>query len=68
MKLNPKDLANYIFLEFYSVLICDEDLFEAVHILQLAKKMSIVHVNIIKRHKEDKEFYIDVINEINLIK
>lgn len=65
---NPKDVANYVFLEFYSVLICDEDLFEAVHILELAKKMAIVHINMIKRNKEDKEYYSQIIKEINLIK
>ncbi len=65
---NPKDVANYVFLEFYSVLICDEDLFEAVHIVELAKKMAIVHINMIKRNKEDKEYYSQIIKEINLIK
>jgi len=65
---NPKDVANYVFLEFYSVLICDEDLFEAVHILELAKKMALVHINMIKRNKEDKEYYSQIIKEINLIK
>ncbi len=65
---NPKDVANYVFLEFYSVLICDEDLFEAVRIVELAKKMAIVHINMIKRNKEDKEYYSQIIKEINLIK
>jgi hypothetical protein len=65
---NPKDVANYVFLEFYSVLICDEDLFEAVRIVELAKKMALVHINMIKRNKEDKEYYSEIIKEINLIK
>jgi len=65
---NPKDIANYVFLEFYSVLVCDEELFELVHIVELAKKMALIHINIIKRNKEDKEFYSEIIKEINLIK
>jgi len=65
---NPKDIANYVFLEFYSVLVCDEELFELVHIVELAKKMALIHINIIKRNKEDKQFYSEIIKEINLIK
>ncbi|NBW18540.1 MAG: hypothetical protein EBR82_62265 [Caulobacteraceae bacterium] len=68
MMSNPKDIANYVFLEFYSVLVCDEELFELVHIVELAKKMALIHINIIKRNKEDKQFYSEIIKEINLIK
>jgi hypothetical protein len=46
--MTSKDKANNIFLEFYSHLVVIEELYEAVVIVELAVKMAIVHVNLVK--------------------
>jgi hypothetical protein len=46
--MTSKDKANTIFLEFYSHLVLMDELYEAVNIVDLAVKMAIVHVNIVK--------------------
>jgi hypothetical protein len=46
--MTSKDKANNIFLEFYSHLVVIEELYEAVVIVDLAIKMAIVHVNLVK--------------------
>ena len=46
--MTSKDKANNIFLEFYSHLILMDELYEAVNIVDLAVKMAIVHVNLVK--------------------
>jgi hypothetical protein len=46
--MTSKDKANNIFLEFYSHLVIIDELYEAVVIVELAVKMAIVHVNIVK--------------------
>jgi hypothetical protein len=46
--MTSKDKANNIFLEFYSHLVVIDELYEAVVIVDLAVKMAIVHVNLVK--------------------
>lgn len=46
--MTSKDKANDIFLEFYSHLIVIDELYEAVVIVELAVKMAIIHVNLVK--------------------
>jgi hypothetical protein len=46
--MTSKDKANNIFLEFYSHLVLMDELYEAVVIVDLAIKMAIVHVNLVK--------------------
>jgi hypothetical protein len=46
--MTSKDKANNIFLEFYSHLVVIEELYEAVVIVDLAIKMAIIHVNLVK--------------------
>ena len=46
--MTSKDKANNIFLEFYSHLVIIDELYEAVVIVELAVKMAIVHVNLVK--------------------
>jgi hypothetical protein len=46
--MTSKDKANNIFLEFYSHLVVIDELYEAVVIVDLAIKMAIVHVNLVK--------------------
>jgi hypothetical protein len=46
--MTSKDKANNIFLEFYSHLVVIDELYEAVVIVELAVKMAIVHVNLVK--------------------
>lgn len=46
--MTSKDKANNIFLEFYSHLVLMDELYEAVVIVDLAVKMAIVHVNLVK--------------------
>lgn len=62
-----KDEANKILLEFYSTLVVEEDLFDAVIILELAKKMAKVHVNLLKRSSNNKDYYDELIKEIEII-
>ena len=63
MKLSPKDKANNIFLEFYSHLVVIDELYEAVVIVELAVKMAIVHVNLVK-----DEDYLEVIKHLKEIR
>ena len=57
--MTSKDKANNIFLEFYSHLVVIEELYEAVVIVELAVKMAIVHVNLVK-----DEDYLEVIKHL----
>lgn len=59
--MTSKDIANNIFLEFYSWLIVIDELFEAVVIRDLAKKMAIVHVNLVKDYYDN---YAEIIQHI----
>jgi hypothetical protein len=61
--MTSKDKANNIFLEFYSHLVVIDELYEAVVIVELAVKMAIVHVNIVK-----DEDYLEVIKHLKGIR
>jgi hypothetical protein len=61
--MTSKDKANNIFLEFYSHLVVIEELYEAVVIVELAVKMAIVHVNLVK-----DEDYLEVIKHLKEIR
>ena len=61
--MTSKDKANNIFLEFYSHLVVIDELYEAVVIVDLAIKMAIVHVNLVK-----DEDYLEVIKHLKEIK
>jgi hypothetical protein len=61
--MTSKDKANNIFLEFYSHLVVIDELYEAVVIVELAVKMAIVHVNLVK-----DEDYLEVIKHLKEIK
>jgi hypothetical protein len=61
--MTSKDKANNIFLEFYSHLILIDELHEAVVIVELAVKIAIVHVNLVK-----DEDYLEVIKHLKEIK
>jgi len=61
--MTSKDKANNIFLEFYSHLVVIDELYEAVVIVELAIKMAIVHVNIVK-----DEDYLEVIKHLKEIR
>ena len=60
--MTSKDKANNIFLEFYTHLVVMDELFEAVVIKDLAIKMAIVHVNLVK----DSD-YLDIIKHLRAI-
>ena len=60
--MTSKDKANNIFLEFYSHLVVIDELYEAVVIVDLAVKMAIVHVNLVK-----DEDYLEVIKHLKEI-
>ena len=57
-----KDKANNIFLEFYTHLVVMDELFEVVVIKELAIKMAIVHVHIVK-----DDDYLDIIKHLRAI-
>jgi len=61
--MTSKDKANNIFLEFYSHLVVIDELYEAVVIVELAVKMAIVHVNLVK-----DEDYLEVIKYLKEIR
>lgn len=61
--MTSKDKANNIFLEFYSHLVVIDELYEAVVIVELAVKMAIVHVNLVK----DSD-YLEVIKHLKEIR
>jgi hypothetical protein len=61
--MTSKDKANNIFLEFYSHLVVIDELYEAVVIVDLAIKMAIVHVNLVK-----DEDYLEVIKHLKEIR
>ena len=46
--MNIEDKANNIFLQFYSSLVLMDELHEVIRIKNLAVKMAIVHVNLVK--------------------
>ena len=60
--MTSKDKANNIFLEFYTHLVVMDELFEVVVIKELAIKMAIVHVNIVK-----DDDYRDIIKHLRAI-
>ena len=60
--MTSEDKANNIFLEFYTHLIVMDELFEVVVIKELAIKMAIVHVNIVKDND-----YLDIIKHLRAI-
>jgi|GEM_PF-5072038 len=61
--MTSEDKANNIFLEFYTHLIVMDELFEVVVIKELAIKMAIVHVNLVKDSN-----YLDIIKHLKEIK
>ena len=61
--MTSKDKANNIFLEFYSHLVLIDELHEAVVIVELAVKIAIVHVNLVK-----DEDYLEVIKHLKEIR
>jgi hypothetical protein len=61
--MTSKDKANNIFLEFYSHLVVIDELYEAVVIVELAVKMAIVHINLVK-----DEDYLEVIKHLKEIR
>jgi hypothetical protein len=61
--MTSKDKANNIFLEFYSHLVVIDELYEVVVIVELAVKMAIVHINIVK-----DEDYLEVIKHLKEIR
>jgi hypothetical protein len=61
--MTSKDKANNIFLDFYSHLVVIDELYEAVVIVELAVKMAIVHVNLVK-----DEDYLEVIKHLKEIR
>jgi len=60
--MTSEDIANNIFLEFYTHLVVMDELFEVVVIKELAIKMAIVHVNIVKDND-----YLDIIKHLRAI-
>jgi hypothetical protein len=60
--MTSKDKANNIFLEFYSHLVVIDELYEVIVIVELAVKMAIVHVNLVK----DSD-YLEVIKHLKEI-
>ena len=60
--MTSKDKANNIFLEFYTHLVVMDELFEVVVIKELAIKMGIVHVHIVK-----DDDYRDIIKHLRAI-
>lgn len=63
ISMTSEDKANNIFLEFYTHLVVMDELFEVVVIKELAIKMAIVHVNIVKDNN-----YLDIIKHLKEIK
>lgn len=57
------DEAYNIFLEFYSKLVCIDELYEAVSIKELAKDMAIIHIRIANADNAN-----ELINHIKEIK
>ena len=70
--MDKEALAKKIFLEFYSSFILDDQIEETGRVLYLAKKASIIHLNLIKgilQHEEyiDNMAYLkDIVNKINI--
>ena len=60
--MTSENIANNIFLEFYTHLVVMDELFEVVVIKELAIKMAIVHVNIVKDND-----YLDIIKHLRAI-
>ena len=60
--MTSKDKANNIFLEFYTHLVVMDELFEVIVIKELAIKMAIVHVNLVKDSN-----YLDIIKHLRAI-
>jgi hypothetical protein len=61
--MNIEDKANNIFLEFYSVLILMDELYDVIRISDLAIKIAIVHVNLVK-----DDDYIKIIKQLKKMK
>ena len=70
--MDKEALGKKIFLEFYSSFILDDQIEETGRVLYLAKKASIIHLNLIKGilpHEEyiDNMAYLkDIVNKINI--
>lgn len=70
--MDKEALGKKIFLEFYSSFILDDEIEETGRVLYLAKKASIIHLNLIKsilQHEEyiDNMAYLkDIVNKINI--
>ena len=70
--MDKEALAKKIFLEFYSSFILDDEIESTGRVLYLAKKASIIHLNLIKgilQHDEyidNMEYLKDIINKINI--
>jgi len=70
--MDKEALAKKIFLEVYSSFILDDEIEETGRVLYLAKKASIIHLNLIKgilQHDEyiDNMAYLkDIVNKINI--
>ena len=61
--MTSEDKANNIFLEFYSILVLMDELYDVIRIKDLAVKMAIVHVNLVKDND-----YIKIIKHLKKIK
>ena len=61
--MNIEDKANNIFLEFYSILVLMDELYDVIRIKDLAVKMAIVHVNLVKDND-----YVKIIKHLKKIK
>ena len=70
--MDKEALGKKIFLEFYSSFILDDEIESTGRVLYLAKKASIIHLNLIKgilQHDEyiDNMTYLsDIVNKINI--
>ena len=70
--MDKEALAKKIFLEFYSSFILDDEIESTGRVLYLAKKASIIHLNLIKgilQHEEyiyNMAYLKDIVNKINI--
>ena len=70
--MDKEALGKKIFLEFYSSFILDDEIESTGRVLYLAKKASIIHLNLIKGILQNDEYidnmaYLkDIVNKINI--
>lgn len=70
--MDKEALGKKIFLEFYSSFILDDQIEETGRVLYLAKKASIIHLNLIKGILQHEEYIVnmaylkDIVNKINI--